>query len=149
MDSASKAIIFAGGILIGVLIISISMYMLTAFRDVYESSMNEFEAQQIASFNSYFTQFGSTIKGYDAYNIIGKINEVNTNPNSNYFIHFSSNDIIKQYDSVNQCDIIKREKTFYYTETFLDEFTYSYEFDLDGAIYRVRIDNPRAVVAEP
>lgn len=143
MDSASKAIILAGGILIGVLIISISMYMLTAFRGVYEGSMNEFEAQQIASFNSYFTQFGSTIKGYDAYNIIGKINEVNTNPDSDYFIHFSSNDIVKQDD------IINRNDTFYYTETFLEDFTYSYEFDLDGVIYRIKIDNPRAVVEEP
>lgn len=125
MDSASKAIIIAGGMLIGVLVISISMYMLTSFRQVYESSMTEFEMQQIASFNSFFTQYGSVIKGYDAYNIIGKINEVNANQDSDYFIHFDNN--------------ITREKDFYYTENFLKDFSYSYKYDADGVIYRVYI----------
>lgn len=125
MDSASKAIIIAGGMLIGVLIISISMYMLASFRQVYESSMTEFEMQQVASFNSFFTQYGSVIKGYDAYNIIGKINEVNANQDSDYFIHFDNN--------------ITREKDFYYTENFLKDFSYSYKYDTDGVICRVYI----------
>lgn len=125
MDSASKAIIIAAGMLIGILVISISMYMLTQFRQVYEGSMTQFETQQIASFNSFFTQYGSTIKGYDAYNIIGKINEVNADQNTSYFIYFNN--------------AITREGTFYYTENFLNDYNYSYSFDIDGAINRVYI----------
>ena len=125
MDSASKAIIIAAGFLIGVLLISISMYMLTSFRGVYENSMEQFEAQQIASFNSFFTQYGPVIKGYDVYNIIGKINEVNADLTSNYFIHFNNS--------------ITREGSFYYTENFLKDFNYSYQFDPEGSIDRVII----------
>ena len=125
MDTTSKAIIIAAGMLIGILIISVSMYMLTSFRQVYENSLNDFEIQQIASFNSFFTQYGSKIKGYDVYNIIGKINEVNADQNATYFIHFDNN--------------ITREENFYYTENFLNDYSYSYEFDADGAINRVTI----------
>ena len=125
MDNATKAIIFAAGLLIGVLLISISMYMLTAYRGVYDQSMDEFERQQITSFNSFFTQYGPVIKGYDVYNIIGKINEVNAQPNSNYFIHFDNS--------------ITREASFYYTENFLKNYNYEYQYDIDGVIYRVII----------
>lgn len=125
MDTGSKAIIVAGGFLIGILIISISMYMLTAYREVYESSMTQFETQQIISFNSFFTQYPSVIKGYDAYNIIGKINEINEDIENNYFIYFDNN--------------ITRENDFYYTENFLNEYNYNFYYDADGVINRVSI----------
>lgn len=126
MDSASKAIIIAGGILIGVLIISISMYMLTAFREVYSQSMDEFEAQQIVAFNSFFTQYPSQIKGYDAYNIIGKVNEINADQDGDYNIYFGNG-------SISSKDI------FYFTENFKNDYQYSYEYDIDGVIKTVSI----------
>ena len=125
MDSASKAIIIAGGFFVGMLIISISMYMLTSFRSVYEQSMTQFEVQQIASFNSFFTQYPSTIKGYDAYNIVGKINEINADNDIDYFISFDNN--------------ITRKGTFYFTENFKKEYNYVYYFDSDGVVNRVVI----------
>lgn len=129
MDSASKAIIIAGGFFIGVLIVSISMYMLTTFREVYDESIAQFDAQQIMSFNSFFVNYPSKIKGYDAYNIIGKINEVNADPNSAYFIYFNDN-------SVNT---INPKEYFYYTEKLESTYDYSYTYDSDGVIYRIDI----------
>lgn len=124
----SKAIIIAGGILVGIFIISVSMYMLTGFRALYDESMTEFEVQQITSFNSFFTQYPSVIKGYDAYNIIGKINDVNADDKSDYFITFASS------------TGVSRETSFYYTENFSKNFSYSYSFDADGIVSRVVIN---------
>jgi len=125
MDTGSKAIVIAGGFLIGMLVISISMYVLTSFRSFYEQSMDQFEVQQIAAFNSFFTQYGSTIKGYDAYNIIGKINEVNADKETSYFIYFNNN--------------ISKEDTFYFTENLKKDYYYKYYFDVDGVVSRVEI----------
>lgn len=125
MDSASKAIIIAAGFFIGMLIISISMYMLTSYRSMYDNSMDQFEAQQIMSFNSFFTQYKTPIKGYDVYNIIGKINEINASEEIDYFISFDNN--------------ISREKDFYFTEKFTSDYNYSYSFDQDGVINKVVI----------
>ena len=125
MDSASKAIIVAAGMFIGMLIISISMYMLTAFRDFYDDSMTQFEVQQISAFNSFFTQYPSTIKGYDVYNIVGKINEINADEDIDYFI-----------SCVND---IKRDEHFYFTENFTKDYNYQYFFDSDGVINKVEI----------
>lgn len=126
MDSASKAIIIAGGFLIGMFIISVSMYMLTAFRDVYDKSMDEFEAQQIVAFNSFFTQYPKTIKGYDAYNIIGKVNEINADEEGAYSIYFGN-------------DSITTKDSFYFTENFKNDYEYSYSYDSDGVISSVSI----------
>ena len=125
MDTGSKAIVIAGGFLIGMLVISIAMYTLTSFRGVYEQSMNQFDAQQIAAFNSFFTQYKSPIKGYEAYNIIGKINEVNADENLDYFIYFNNS--------------ITKDGTFYFTENFKKDYTYKYYTDSDGAIFKVEI----------
>ena len=126
MNSASKAIIIAGGFLIGMFIISISMYMLTAFRDVYDKSMDEFEAQQIMAFNSFFTQYPETIKGYDAYNIIGKVNEIKADMDSAYSVDFASGSI-------------ETKDVFYFTENLKKDYMYSYSYDDDGVINTVRI----------
>lgn len=132
MDSASKAIIIAGGFLVGVLVISVSMYMLTAFRSFYDSSMNEFEAQQIMEFNSFFTQYGNVIKGYDAYNIIGKAYDINQDNDVNYFISFKNS-------TINPDNL---EQTFYFTENLNNNYNYSYTFDADGAINNITITGP-------
>ena len=125
MDSASKAVIIAAGVFIGMLVISISMYMFAAYRDVYEQSMIQFESQQIASFNSFFTQYPPIIKGYDVYNIIGKINEINASNDIDYFISFANN--------------ITKEKDFYFTEAFKFDYNYSYSYDSEGVISKIEI----------
>lgn len=137
MDSASKAIIIAGGLFIGVLIVSISMYMLTTFRDVYNDSIAQFDAQQISSFNSFFVNYPSTIKGYDVYNIIGKINEVNADSNNEYFIYFNNDTTI---------ETINPKEYFYFTEKLEYDYSYSYDLDIDGVISRVYISHEGTLI---
>lgn len=132
MDSASKAIIIAGGFLIGILVISVSMYMLTAFRNFYDRSMDEFEAQQIMEFNSFFTQYDTVIQGYEAYNIIGKAYDINQDEDVNYFISFNNS-------TINPDNL---DSTFYFTENLKNKYNYSYTFDADGAINNISITGP-------
>ena len=57
MENASKALLIAGGILVGILILSIGVYLFNNYRDVgitYEQSLS---ATEIEKFNSNFTKF--------------------------------------------------------------------------------------------
>lgn len=57
MENASKALIIAGEILIGVMILTIAVYIVSSTSLVpatYENTMSE---QEINRFNAYFTKF--------------------------------------------------------------------------------------------
>ena len=99
-------------------VVKLNQVLDKTFQDAEIKEANRITNIIVASFNSFFTQYGSVIKGYDAYNIIGKINEVNANQDSDYFIHFDNN--------------ITREKDFYYTENFLKDFSYHYHCYING-----------------
>lgn len=78
MDNASKALIFAGGILIAVLVISVSMYVIASARGVAKTSNERLEANAIESFNRFYKAYGALpnnsyeVKGIDALNIYRK-----------------------------------------------------------------------------
>ena len=132
MENASKAIIFAGGVLIAILIISVCMYMYTSFRDLYASSMQMHDTAQVEAFNSFFYNFPSEIKGYEVYNILGKINDVNANSDRLTSITFDS-------ETISSGDY--KTTTFYFTEVFNSDFTYEYkDSNSDGIIDYVEIN---------
>ena len=57
MENASKALLMAGGILVGILVLSIAVYLFASYRDIgiaYEQSLS---AVEIDKFNSNFTKF--------------------------------------------------------------------------------------------
>lgn len=57
MENASKALIMAGGVLIGILIISLAVYLFTDFGSI-SAQINAQNAQkQIVEFNSKFTSY--------------------------------------------------------------------------------------------
>ena len=77
MDNASKALIMAGGILIAVLVISVSMYVITSARGVAKISNERIEENAVQSFNRFYSAYTSdgstvTVKGIDAVNIYRK-----------------------------------------------------------------------------
>ena len=72
MDNASKALVLAGGMLISTLIISICMYMYTAFKTAYFDNMKIHDSIQIEAFNSFFMNYPDEITGWEAYNICRK-----------------------------------------------------------------------------
>lgn len=131
MGNASKALVMAGGMLISILIISICMYMYTSFKSAYMDNMLVHDSVQIAAFNSFFTSFTSPITGYEAYNILGKIDEANNNPDSLTTIYLEGPINLDNYKTT----------TFYFTET-LTENTYNYSYsdtNGDGLIDKISI----------
>ena len=57
MENASKALIMAGGVLIGVLILSLAAYLFIDFGSTSAEINKKNEAKQIAEFNSKFTSY--------------------------------------------------------------------------------------------
>ena len=59
MENASKALIMAGGILIGLLIISLAVYLFVDFGKTAADINDQNAAQQVTEFNSRFTKYES------------------------------------------------------------------------------------------
>lgn len=82
MDNASKAIVFAGGFLVAMLLISIFMYSFSNIGDFLTASNKERDNYAIDEFNKFFTESyysanGGMMYGYDAYNIMKKVDDIN------------------------------------------------------------------------
>lgn len=73
MDNVSKALIMAGGVLLAIMIIGLSMYLLGSARSIAKISNDKVEASAIESFNRYYTTFGNRITGIDVLNIANKV----------------------------------------------------------------------------
>lgn len=82
MENASKALIMAGGVLIGVLIISLAVYLFVSFGQTSAEINSENAQKQLTQFNAQFTSYedkeGLTI--YDVMTVAGYANE-----NNNYY----------------------------------------------------------------
>lgn len=57
MENASKALIMAAGVLIGLLILSLAVYLIVSFGTTSRTLHKQNEEQQIAQFNSQFTAY--------------------------------------------------------------------------------------------
>ena len=80
MENASKALIMAGGVLIGILLISLAVYLFVDFGTT-SAKINEKNAQQqIVEFNSKFTSYEekSDLTIYDVITVLGYAQENNT-----------------------------------------------------------------------
>ncbi len=129
MDNASKALIMAGGILIGVMLISLGTYMLTIGRGVSDSSERQIKATQIESFNNFFIKYDSVITGLDVYNILGKIDDINSDEN-----RITDAPIVDENSSVRSRNQISK------TEQWDPSIHYRYDivFGNDGFIQSVK-----------
>ena len=70
MENASNALIIAGGILIGVLILSLAVYLFIDFGSTSDDINKKIEEQQLTQFNSKFTVYESTEKKWTIYDIV-------------------------------------------------------------------------------
>ncbi|MBR3280391.1 MAG: hypothetical protein IKI57_00910 [Clostridia bacterium] len=129
MDNAAKVLIIAGSILIAMLVISISMYLLSSFRDYYDRNTELLYSYQINSFNSDFIKYGNTISGADAFNILSKVSEVNSKHEYIIFNIASNGDIRED----------NFKKVFYFTENYMALFKYEYTLDSNGIVNSVSI----------
>ena len=132
MDNASKALIMAGAVLIALLIMTLFMYALNVFRDYSEDMSTLTGTTQQESFNRYFvyaTILNQRIRGYDAYNVMGKALDMNQNLDSRNQIRVVLNGV-----SINSIPATLKDD-----KTWLErEFTYSYSLS-NGKVSEVRI----------
>ncbi len=65
MENASKALIMAAGVIVGVLIISIGVYLFYTYADYSLDAYKAMESAQIDQFNSQFLKYyGNTLTKY-------------------------------------------------------------------------------------
>lgn len=90
MENASKALIMAGGVLIGVLVISLAVYLFVSFGQTSAEINDENSQKQLTQFNSKFTSYEGkkNLTIYDAITVAGYANENNEyyDNDSNYII---------------------------------------------------------------
>ena len=57
MENASKALIMAGGVLLGVLLISLAVYLFSSYAEYSSNAYERMEAAQIEQFNTQFLKY--------------------------------------------------------------------------------------------
>ena len=70
MENASNALIIAGGVLIGVLILSLAVYLFADFGSTSAEINKKTQEQQLVQFNSKFTTYESTEKKWTVYDVV-------------------------------------------------------------------------------
>ncbi len=69
MENASKALLMAAGVLIGMLILSLAVYLFVSFGSTSAELHKQQEEQQITQFNSQFTSYEGK-KGLTIYDVV-------------------------------------------------------------------------------
>lgn len=144
MDNASKALIFAGGILIAVLVISVSIYVITTARGVASASNEKVEANAVQSYNRFYLSYcedgnntdGYNIKGIDALNIYRKAMDDKEREATLHPMNIV--DAPTKIKSIS-ADIDNNTGDGTGAEELVQPYLFKYETDVDGYIYNVYI----------
>lgn len=111
MENASNALIMAGGVLIGILIISLAVYLFVDFGSTSAEINKQTEEQQLVQFNTKFTSYenkeGLTI--YDVVTVAGYAKENNKyygddDNNEDYVNNYKITVILKSSSTGNGID---------------------------------------------
>lgn len=146
MDNAAKAILLAGGILIGVMLISIFAYVLTSFRSFQETMDTMKVSQEVLRFNNKFEPYitkqsgDSYIKGWQVYNLLGIAIDENLNSDGMFEIkvRWKSNNP-NDYKS-NTSDLLSHRDNFFYTEHLNDNYSVTIDgYGPKGEIEKINI----------
>ena len=85
MENASKALIMAGGVLIGILILSLAVYLFTSFGAESKKMYDRIESNQLTQFNAKYNIYADR-KDLTIYEVISVANQANEN-NKNYKLY--------------------------------------------------------------
>ena len=104
MENASKALLMAAGVLMGVLILSLAVFLFANFRSTANESLKRMEEEETAQFNSFYVAYdGQTdLNYYDIWNVVNKAKENNKKYNltqkegNNFYI-----EVYRKYNNVN------------------------------------------------
>ena len=79
MENASKALLFAAGILIAIILISVAVYIVSMSQESMSGTKNAMSRVQLMQFNQQFTTFEGRTTGSQIKQLISTINTNNTN----------------------------------------------------------------------
>lgn len=144
MDNASKALIMAGGILIAVLVISVSMYVITSARGVAKISNERVEANAVQSFNRFYAAYTSDgseveIMGIDAVNIYRKA--LDDSQRIDGALHtIDASDIATSISTASsEIDDDTGKSDGEASRIFMNKYSFSYTTDVDGYVSTIKI----------
>lgn len=94
MENASKALLMAAGVLMGILILSLAIYLFVSFAMTSAEMHGTIENNRLSEFNSQFTSYEAkdNITIYDVITIVNlakennKYFDLNTQTNDNFYI---------------------------------------------------------------
>ena len=128
MENASKAVIMAGSVLIAITIISLAIYVYSAYKGFAETNAKTLSISQISSFNRFYESYSNStgqIRGVDVINIYKKV----------------ADDAVDDYEiTIIPAAIDANLTGTYQTEHYLDLYNYSIEYDSNGRIDTIRIN---------
>ena len=121
MENASNALIIAGGVLIGVLILSLAVYLFADFGSTSAEINKKTEEQQLVQFNSKFTTYESTEKKWTVYDVVTVAGYAREN--NKYYTDSESNyKITVRFESINgTTDNLQNYSTDYYNNAIQDD----------------------------
>ena len=82
MENASKALLFAAGILIAIILISVAVYIVSMSNDATKNVGSTISDMELSSFNSKFTTYEGVRTGSQVKALVETVNSSNSN-NSN------------------------------------------------------------------
>lgn len=148
MENASKALIMAAGILIGILIISLGVFLFVNFASTSTTLHAKIKQEQIDQFNAQFTSYEAKDDN-TIYDILTLVNLAKNNNNyyelekseeGNYYITISkTNNSNLEKLSENQLNILLKEDVSRQTEGKLPMYTCQVEISqITGIVNSVR-----------
>ena len=126
MENASKALIMAASILLGLMVLSIAIVLFRSFSGSGAGIINQIEQTKIAEFNSQFYKYESQEEGITAYDILTMVNlakennekyDVNQRSYGSYYIEINvNNNKFEKYSEKNLIDFLQDNETVYFVK---------------------------------
>ena len=127
MESASKALLIAAGVLMGILVLSLVLMLWANLSNYQANSGGSDKEDQLASFNQEFTQFSrNNVYGSDLISIVNKIESYNKN-NPDFFndrVQYEPIELSVNFDTGNRSEALSGSFTGNKTITNTRDDTY-------------------------
>lgn len=118
MENASKALIMAAGVLIGIILLSLMVYMFTNFAITSAEVHKENEQNQLNQFNSQFTSYEAK-EGLTIYDVVTVANLATEN--NIYYEHPPANNNIPKDNSYISVILINSNLTTVYNKKHIEK----------------------------
>lgn len=137
MENASKALLMAAGILIGVLVLSLLAYLLVSFSQLYADIDRQNADQKLAQFNTQYTTYlhREDLTIYDVLTIVSYARENNNNyRDENGAVYVGSEDKIISV-SLNTKENVQEESQSFFDDIIKDDQATIAEGNLSLPLY--------------